>query len=344
MRLTLLLQLLTLTLHSTSGLAQPIPALANAGQIPTFDIRLPKANTISLSGTSSTNALPTDIPVHVNGFNGYTYPIHGTRFAPTITPGAQFDERSLVRFLHVIYDVMLQKIVRKGVTGCVLRNLFEWDHGEDLNLVAQSSWPSNQGLIWASTKKFLGGLADFFAGANGHREAGCCVNLANQTLSGRRKQETPQTKVVRSLPLPLLMNGKNLSLPSPLRLNPNVHVDIHASFFSRLDIRAVIDILVVTKDWALENTERVGPHHTIDHGEVWKTLADGVQIKMSAAPQKRLTYGLVVETIDRLLAWELDQHKKKGTARALQFGILEHGVVKGTGSIKKDNRHRLDIT
>ncbi|KAL9040984.1 MAG: hypothetical protein Q9180_001569, partial [Flavoplaca navasiana] len=134
------------------------------------------------------------------------------------------------------------------------------------------------------------------------------------------------------------------SLPSPLRLNPNVHVDIHPSFFSRLDIRAVIDVLVVTKDWALENMERVGPHHAIDHGELWKTLADGVQIKMSAAPQKRLTYGLVVETIDRLLAWELDQHRKRGTARALQFGILEHGVVKGTGSMKKDNRHRLDIT
>ncbi|KAL8894397.1 MAG: hypothetical protein Q9192_004352 [Flavoplaca navasiana] len=211
MRLALLLQLLTqLTLHSTSGLAQPIPALADAGQIPTFDIRLPKANTQSLSGTSSTNALPTDIPAHANGFNGYTYPIHGTRFAPTINPGAQFDGRSLVHFLHVIYSVMLQKIVRKGLTACVLRNLFEWDHGKDLNLVAESSWPSKQGSIWASTKKALGGLPDFFAGANGHREAPCCVNLANQTLSGPRKQETPQTKVVRSLPVPLLINGKNL--------------------------------------------------------------------------------------------------------------------------------------
>ncbi|KAL8981986.1 MAG: hypothetical protein Q9205_003381 [Flavoplaca limonia] len=248
-----------------------------------------------------------------------------------------------MRFLHVIYDVVLQRMVKQGVTACVLRNQFEWDHGEDLNLVAESSRPSNQGLIRASTKKVHGGLPHLFAGANGHREAPCCVNLANQTLSGRRKQETPQTKLVRSLRVPLLMNGKNLSLPLPLRLNPNVHVDIHPFFFSRLDIRAVIDILAVTKDWALENLERVGPHHTIDHGELWKTLADGVQIKMSAAPQKRLTYGLVVETVDRLLAWELDQHRKRGTARALQFGILEHGVVKGTGSIKKDNRHRLDI-
>ena len=105
----------------------------------------------------------------------------------------------------------------------------------------------------------------------------------------------------------------------------------------------MIDILVVTKDWALENIESAGPNRPIDHGEVWKTLADGVQIQMSAAPQKRLTYALVMETMDRLLAWELDQYKKRGTARAIQFGILEHGVVKGTGSIKKDNRHRLDV-
>lgn len=211
MRLALLLpQLFTLALHFTSGVAQPIPALTGARQIPTFDIRLPKANAQPLSRTNSTNALPTDISVHVNGFSGYTYPIHWTKFAPTITPPAQFDPQSLVRFLHVLYDVMLQKIVRKGVTACELRNLFELGHGEDLNLVAERSRPSNQGLIWTSPKKFLGGLPDFFARANGHREAPFCVNLANRTLSERRKQETPQTKVVRSLPVPLLMNGKNL--------------------------------------------------------------------------------------------------------------------------------------
>ena len=211
MRLALLLpQLLTLTLHSTSGLARPIPALADARQIPTSDIGLPKEYAQSLSGTSSTNALPTDISVHAKGFRRYTYPIHGTESAPTITPSAQFDGRSLIHSLHVIYDVVLQQIVKKGVTACVLRNQSEWDHGEDLNLVEECSWPSNQGLIRASMKKVHGELPHFFAEANGHREAPCCVNLANQTLSGRRKQETPQTKLVRSLPVPLLMNGKNL--------------------------------------------------------------------------------------------------------------------------------------
>lgn len=127
-------------------------------------------------------------------------------------------------------------------------------------------------------------------------------------------------------------------------MNPNVHVDIHPYFFSRLDIIAVINILAVTKDWALENIQRVGPNRSIDHGELWKTLAEGVQIKMSAAPRKSLTYGLVVETVDRLLMWELDQHKKKGTARAVEFGILEFGVVKGAGSIRKDKGRRLDVT
>ncbi len=210
MRLALLPQLLTLTLHSTSGLAQPIPALAEAIHIPTFDISIANANAQSLSGTSSINAPPTDISVHANGFSGYTYPTYGNKFTPTITPRAQFDGRCLKRFLHLIHDVMIQNTAGNHVTARILKILIKWGHSKDLNLVPESLGIPNPGLIWVVTKDVFGGLPNLFAGANGHRVAPYCVNLANGTLNGRRNQNTPQTKLVRSLPVPHLMNRKNL--------------------------------------------------------------------------------------------------------------------------------------
>ncbi|KAI4261673.1 MAG: hypothetical protein L6R42_003126 [Xanthoria sp. 1 TBL-2021] len=351
MKLAVLPLLLALTLHATPRLAQPISPGSSVRQIPTSDIIVvPKANVQSPSEISSTDTLLSDVPFDVTRFNGDTYPIKGTDLVLTITFGAKLDGPSLASFLLVTHDVVAERIKSFGGAMGFPTNSFEWDQGGDLEFVAKSSHELGRGLTWAMTREVIEGLQDFLVGAKRFQESSCRVNLATggKNILGyvdvRRKKETRQPNLVRGLPVPLLMNGKNITVPLPVRMNPNVHVDIHPSFFSRLDIVAVINILAVTKDWALENIQRVGPNRPIDHGELWKTLAEGVQIKMSAAPPMSLTYGLVVDTVDRLLMWELDQHKKKGTARAVQFGILEFGVVKGAGSIKKDNRRRLDVT
>ena len=120
-------------------------------------------------------------------------------------------------------------------------------------------------------------------------------------------------------------------------LDPNVHIEFHPSFFfSRLDIYKVVGLIAIAKDWALDNLEHGSPNRPIEHGEFWKSLAEGVLLKMSAAPGKRLTYGLVVETLDRLMIWEKDQYARRSTARAVDFAVLENGIVKGAGSIRKD--------
>ncbi|CAO1598888.1 hypothetical protein XANCAGTX0491_002644 [Xanthoria calcicola] len=351
MRLAVLPLLLALTLHATPRLAQPILPVSSVRQIQRSDISLPKANLQSSSEITLTDTLVSDVPFDVTRSQEDTFPFKDTDLVLTITSGAKLDGPSLANFLHVTHDVVVQRITRFGGAAALPMDSFEWAQGEDLEFVAESSRGSSRGLTWALTREVIERLQDSLVGAKRFQEFSCRVNLAtagNDSLGHidvRRKKETRHPNLIRSLPVPLLMDGKIISnVPFPVSMNPNVHVDIHPSFFSRLDIRAVINILAVTKVWALENIERVGPNRRIDHDEVWKTLAEGVQIKMSAVPHKSLTYGLVVETLERLLIWELDQHKKKGTARAVEFGILEFGVLKGTGSIKKDNRRRLAVT
>ncbi|KAL8673243.1 MAG: hypothetical protein Q9168_002319 [Polycauliona sp. 1 TL-2023] len=351
MKLALLPLLLTLSLHASPRLARPISTSAGSSlrQIPTNVLSQPKANLPSPSATSSNGCLSLSDRLDVTPFNAHARTIRSTNVILTITTGAELSGPALASFLGATYDVVVRGVTTFGGASGLPMDILEWDQGRDLEFVAESVRRSTQALTWALTKEVIEELQRFVGGVTGYRETSCRVNLATggKDLLGyvnvRRRKAIRQTNLVRSLPVPLSINNKNISFPSSLGINPNVHVDMHPSFFSRLDIRAVIDVLAVTKDWALENAERVGPNGPIDHGELWRSLADGVQIKMSAAPQKRLTYGLVAETVDRLLIWELDQHKKRGTAKAVEFGILDSGVLKGVGSIEKDKRHQIDI-
>lgn len=113
----------------------------------------------------------------------------------------------------------------------------------------------------------------------------------------------------------------------------------------RLDIRAVRNVLVVAQDWAEENIERAYPGQAINHGGFERTLGEGVGLAMVQVPGKRLTYGLVLEVLKRLLAWEMDV-SKWGTipfGKAVEFGILEQGTLKAVGSIKKDRIRSMDV-
>lgn len=88
----------------------------------------------------------------------------------------------------------------------------------------------------------------------------------------------------------------------------------------------------------MENIERSGREMTIMHGGFERSLAEGVKISMVQAPGKRLTYGLVLETVDKLFIWEMFVSRGK----AVEFGILEQGALKGVGSIKKAFMNSVD--
>lgn len=116
-----------------------------------------------------------------------------------------------------------------------------------------------------------------------------------------------------------------------------MHIDIRPSW-RRLDLVAVQMLLVVVEDWAEEAVERTHPDQPLREGGLQKSLGDGVVLKMQRAPGKALTYGLVLETVRRLLAWELN----KGKGKAVEFGILQHGFIKGSGSIKQEKYRSLE--
>lgn len=217
MRLAVLPLLLALTLHATPRLANPISPGSSVRQIPTSDVIIvPKANVQSPSEISSTDTLLSDVPFDVTRFNGETYPIKGTDLVLTITSGAKLDGPSLASFLHVTHDVVAERITRFGGATGFPMNSFEWDQGGDLEFVAKSSRELSRGLTWAMTRKVIEGLQDFLVGAKRFQESSCRVNLATGGkdflgyVDVRRKKETRQPNLVRSLPVPLLINGKNM--------------------------------------------------------------------------------------------------------------------------------------
>lgn len=117
-----------------------------------------------------------------------------------------------------------------------------------------------------------------------------------------------------------------------------MHIDIRP-LWQRLDLIAVRNVLVITKDWAEEAIERGRAQWAIEHHGLERTLFEGVEIRMVEAPGKDLTYHLVNETVTRLLAWEMT----RGKGRAVEFGILKQAVLKGAGSIRKGKIRSLDV-
>lgn len=116
----------------------------------------------------------------------------------------------------------------------------------------------------------------------------------------------------------------------PLPISAEAQIDLRPQR-QRLDYQAVRNILAVTRDWLLENIEDNGRQTSIAHGGFVRSLAEGVQISMVQAPTKRLTYGLALDAVERLIIWEMFI----GRGKAVDFGVLENGVLKGAGGIKK---------
>lgn len=128
-----------------------------------------------------------------------------------------------------------------------------------------------------------------------------------------------------------------MSSASSLGIDENVHIDLRPSW-RRLDFIAVRNVLVITQDWAEENIERGWAGRYLPYPRIEKTLGEGVELTMVQTPGKHLTYGLVLEAVKRLLEWETTV----GKGKAVQFGILDHGIVKGAGSIRKAKIRSLD--
>lgn len=98
-------------------------------------------------------------------------------------------------------------------------------------------------------------------------------------------------------------------------------------------------LLAVTQSWAEEAAERMHVDQPILGGGLKRSLGDGVVLSMQRTPGKALTYGLVLETVKKLWAWELST----GKGRAVQFGIIDHGLLKGSGRLEKETYQRLEV-
>ncbi|KAL9018836.1 MAG: hypothetical protein Q9185_003854 [Variospora sp. 1 TL-2023] len=218
---------------------------------------------------------------------------------------------------------------------------FEYSLGEELGVFAESSLLVNQ-MTWGILKDSIKGLQDFLVGLRNFREAECRVNMADPAGSFvgyvdlKIRKASSKLHLARDvLTLPTVNHDSKVT--APLSVDENVHIDIRPSWW-RVDLVAVKMLLVVVEDWAKEAVERTHPGQPLREGGLQKSLGDGVVLKMQRAPGKVLTYGLVLETVKRLLAWEL----YTGKGKAVEFGIIQHGFIKGSGSIKREKYRRLE--
>ncbi|KAL8737590.1 MAG: hypothetical protein Q9181_001532 [Wetmoreana brouardii] len=351
MRIALRLALplvLAVALHAIPRLAHPLSSdvlAVSLGNGPRTDITIfpvPRSNVqLSPPTTSQSSNTTSSFPTPLRSWKKYVFPIEGAGLALTIKLAAPLDKVHLAAFLAVTKDHVDRQRRRFGPNEGLPSGLFEYDLGEDIEISVDSPPSLTHHMTWRILEDVIHGLQEFLVGMKNYREASCCVFAADPAglflgyVDVRKRSQPRQANIARSLPA--LVSTDDNSNPSALlrRLDQNVHVDIRPQW-SRLDIRAVRNVLVVSEDWAREGAERFSPDQRIPNDRYEYTLFEGVQIRMIAAPSKRLTYHLALETIERLLTWEMTVSKGK----AVEFGILEQGVLKGAGSIKKDARRK----
>ncbi|KAL8719076.1 MAG: hypothetical protein Q9225_003871 [Loekoesia sp. 1 TL-2023] len=331
----------------------PLSSGAYPEKILTTDIRtqtLPRSKEQTTpTDTHLTRVNTLEAPYNVAGFKKYIFPVRDSDLVLTIDLGKRVDKVHLASFLEVAKDHVGTQIARFGPEAVLPLGIFEWDLGEDLEIFAESSLTLLRPMTWSILRDAIRGLQEFLIGLKNYREAACRVHLGDPIglfigyIDLKARVRIPKTKVTRDVPtLPLGNNTKPST--GTFQINENVQMDLRPQR-QRLDIRAVRNVLVVAQDWAEDNIERAYPGQTIDHGEFERTLGEGVELAMVRAPGKRLTYGLVLEALKRLLAWEMDV-SKWGTmpfGKAVEFGVLEQGTLKAVGSIKKDRIKSTDV-
>ncbi|KAI4172956.1 MAG: hypothetical protein LQ343_003243 [Gyalolechia ehrenbergii] len=338
--------LLALSLHAIPRLAFPLSSGAYPEKVPTTDI-----STHALSGskeqTTSTDTPLTSLttpnaPYNITGPREYIFRVQDSDVVLIIRLGKPVEKGALASFLEVAKDHVEQQAAGYGPNQLLPSGMFEWDLGERLEIDAKTSPALIAPMTWSIFVDAIGGLREFLVGLKSGREAACRVMIGDAfgLFAGyvelRTRVPAPKAHIARDVPILPVVNDPKLIAP-PLHIGEDVQIDLRPQR-QRLEYQAVRNVLAVTRDWVMENIERSGREMTIMHGGFERSLAEGVKISMVQAPGKRLTYGLVLETVDKLFIWEMFVSRGK----AVEFGILEQGALKGVGSIKKAFMNSVD--
>ncbi|KAL8762144.1 MAG: hypothetical protein Q9184_001800 [Pyrenodesmia sp. 2 TL-2023] len=341
---------LAVALHAIPRLASPLIPDASSEDGPTTLISAhsrPRSNVqISSLDTHLTVASTKDAPVNVTSSKKHIFPVPDTDVVLTISLGKRLDIEPLASLVALAEDLVIRQVGRDGADTVLPMGMFEWDLGEGLEILAENSVTLEHQMTWVILMDAIKGLQEFLDGLENYREAACQVSLAGSVRTSvgyinlRIKPTSSEINVRRSLPtIPVVDHHRNISAPS-LDIDDNIHIDLRPSW-RRLDFIAVRNVLVITQDWAEENIERGWPGRYLQYPRFERSLGEGVELNMAQAPGKHLTYGLVLETVKRLLEWETTVGKG-GKGKAVEFGILDHGIVKGAGSIRKEKIKRLE--
>ncbi|KAL8937230.1 MAG: hypothetical protein Q9211_003787 [Gyalolechia sp. 1 TL-2023] len=329
---------LTLSLHASPRLAFPLSSATYPEKVPTTDIS-PHALPRSIEHTTSTDSLlPRVTPPHALsntiGLKTHIFPVQGSNVVLIISLGNRVTRVALPSLLERAKDHVEKQIARYGPNGVLPSGRFQLDVGERLEIDASTSPALIAPMTWSILRDVIEGLQEFLVGPR-NREASCRVMIGDAlglftgNVNLRTRVAAPKTPVARDFPTLPVGNDSKLIAPS-LHVGEEVQIDLRPQR-QRLDYQAVRNVLAITRDWAMENIERLGRASPIEHRGFERSLAEGVRIYMVQAPGKTLTYGLVLDTVERLMFWEMFVSRGK----AVEFGILEHGVLKGVGSIKK---------
>ncbi|KAL8949126.1 MAG: hypothetical protein Q9222_004737 [Ikaeria aurantiellina] len=346
-KISSLLLVLAIAIHAVPHLARQLSSSSSSSlTAPLSDVKSSLLSTSTsqvpiVSDTPQSFANNHQAQSQFAGLRKYIYPVPDTNIVLTLKLGERLDRITLASFLAVTKDFVERRIEQYGPDAALPQGLFHWDLGEELEINADSPPELDRPMTWTLLKDAITGLQEFLIGLKNYRAAACRVNFAGPGgaflgyLDVRRRRQVAHTNAIRDLILPSL-NATSIS-DSSVGIDTRVQVDIRPQR-QRLDIHAVWEVLVVSQDWAQEKIERTHPDQYIDHNYFDRTMGEGVMLTMVAAPGKHLTYGLVLEALGRLMKWEIDERN----ARAVEFGIVSSGILKGAGSIKKDNRKRLD--
>ncbi|KAL9599618.1 MAG: hypothetical protein Q9219_003701 [cf. Caloplaca sp. 3 TL-2023] len=330
---------LAILVHALPGLASSLPSVSCPEKVPTTDTdihtqpsrRQSVPQDLRLIGITTSNTLH-----NITGLKKYIFPVRDSNIVLTISLGKRLNRISLSSFLEVAEDYVSHQSVAYGPNTVLPLDTFEWDMGEDLEIIAITSHTFVRPMTWLILRDAIKGMQEFLIGLKNYREASCRVYWADASglftghVNLRRRLTVPKTNVARDIPN-LTVADETGQAVTTLEVDGDVQLDLRPQR-QRLDYRGVRNLLVVTRDWAKQNIERSHEDQTIDHGRFERSLGEGVQISMVQAPSKRLTYGLVLEIVEKLLFWEMFVSRGK----AVDFGILENHVLKGVGSITKE--------
>lgn len=175
--------LLAFTSHANPRLASPSSSGPSSKTITANDISphvLPRSVPQSWpSYTHLASDTASKEPFNIIGLAKHVFPVPGTNVILTISLGKALENVALASFLGATEDHVQTQIARYGPNAVLPMGMFEWDLGEDLEMVAASPLELIHVMTWVDLKNAIKGLQEFLIGRQNYREAACRVSLSH---------------------------------------------------------------------------------------------------------------------------------------------------------------------